>query len=70
MRYANIYIYIFVLHRDFFQQPRGRVAPRLACVRGALLFDKLQFTHTNQHRSKKVCDILRVFLDATQLINH
>ena len=29
MRYANIYIYIFVLHRGFFQQPRGRVAPRL-----------------------------------------
>ena len=25
MRYANIYIYIFVLHRGFFQQPRGRV---------------------------------------------
>ena len=29
MRYANIYIYFFVLHRGFFQQPRGRVAPRL-----------------------------------------
>ena len=29
MRYANIYIYIFVLHRSFFQQPRGRVAPKL-----------------------------------------
>ena len=27
MRYANIYIYIFVLHRGFFQQPRDRVAP-------------------------------------------
>ena len=25
MRYANIYIYIFVLHRGFFQQPRPRV---------------------------------------------
>ena len=25
MRYANIYIYIFVLHRSFFQQPRPRV---------------------------------------------
>ena len=37
MRYANIYIYIFVLHRGFFQQPRGRVAPRLACVRGETL---------------------------------
>ena len=32
MRYANIYIYIFVLHRGFFQQPRGRVAPRLGSV--------------------------------------
>ena len=32
MRYANIYIYIFVLHRGFFQQPRGRVAPRLGRV--------------------------------------
>ena len=38
MRYANIYIYIFVLHRGFFQQPRPRVgianlgfdAPKLA----------------------------------------
>ena len=38
MRYANIYIYFFVLHRGFFQQPRGRVAPRLARVRGT---DKL-----------------------------
>ena len=25
MRYANIYIYIFVLHRGFFQQSRPRV---------------------------------------------
>ena len=27
MRYANIYIYIFVLHRDFFQQPHKRPTP-------------------------------------------
>ena len=26
MRYANIYIYIFVLHRSFFQQPRANNA--------------------------------------------
>ncbi len=27
MRYANIYIYIFVLHRGFFQQPRDASPP-------------------------------------------
>ena len=32
MRYANIYICFFVLHLGFFQQPRGRVAPRLGRV--------------------------------------
>ena len=32
MRYANIYIYIFVLHRSFFQQPRPRVGiAKLGC---------------------------------------
>ena len=27
MRYANIYIYIFVIHRGFFQQPRDASPP-------------------------------------------
>jgi len=29
MRYANIYIYIFVLHRGFFQQPPDETSPKI-----------------------------------------
>ena len=37
MRYANIYIYIFVLHRDFFQQPHNDTGTCgcLTCTTGA-----------------------------------
>ena len=38
MRYANIYIYFFVLHRGFFQQPR----PRVGILVGRRLLNAIQ----------------------------
>ena len=47
MRYANIYIYIFVLHRGFFQQPPnlGATRPRVGIAN--LGFDAPSWQYLN-----------------------
>ena len=56
MRYANIYIYIFVLHRDFFQQPR----PRVGILVGRRLLNVIQCITLNA-RVKSVKSYIVVF---------
>ena len=55
MRYANIYIYIFVLHRGFFQQPR----PRVGILVGRRLLNAIQRIALNARvESVKSCIVV------------